>query len=190
MQHPDWCILDLDPKQAPFEHVVTIARAIRKLCDEIGIDCFVKTSGSTGLHVLLPLAGQCTYEQSRQFAQVLARVVVTGNREIATVARSLGARRGRVYVDFLQNGHGRLLVAPFSVRPLPAAPVSAPLRWSEVNGRLDIRRFTMRSMPQRLRRQRRDPWAALMKSNPDLPGVLERLLDRLDDDAEVQDRGR
>ena len=65
LQHPDWCILDLDPKQAPFVHVVKIARRIRKLCDEIDLDCFIKTSGSTGLHVLLPLGGQCTYEESR-----------------------------------------------------------------------------------------------------------------------------
>ena len=180
LQQPDWCILDLDPKQAPFEHVVRIARAIRKLCNEIGLDCYVKTSGSTGLHVLLPLGGLCTYEQSRQLAQVLAKVVVAEHRKIATLARSLAARAGRVYVDFLQNGQGRLLVSPFSVRPLPAAPVSTPLRWSEVNNRLEIKRHTLRSVPERLRRQRQDPWAGLLATIPDLGSALQKLHGRLD----------
>jgi bifunctional non-homologous end joining protein LigD len=179
LQYPDWCILDLDPKQAPFSHVVRIARAIRGLCEDIGLPSYVKTSGSTGLHVLLPLAGQCTYEQSRRLAEVLARVIVAEHRDVATIARSIAAREGRVYVDFLQNGHGRLLVAPFSVRPLPGAPVSAPLRWTEVTARLDIGRFTIRSLQDRLRRQRGDPGGGMLDQVPDLEGALKRLHERL-----------
>ena len=181
LQHPDWCILDLDPKGAPMTHVVRLARAIRALCDEIGLECFAKTSGSTGVHVLLPLGGQCTYEQSRRLAEVLARVVVAENRKIATLARSISAREGRVYVDYLQNGHGRLLVAPYSVRPLPAAPVSTPLQWREVHARLEIRRFTIKSVPRRLGRQRKDPWADLLTLTPDLERVLARLHARLEE---------
>jgi bifunctional non-homologous end joining protein LigD len=179
LQHPDWCILDLDPKQAPFAHVVAVARAIHALCDEIGLDCFVKTSGSTGLHVLLPLGGLCTYEQSRGLAELVARVIVAEQRKIATLTRSIAAREGRVYIDFLQNGHGRLLVSPFSVRPLPGAPVSAPLRWNEVKKGLEIRDFTIRTLPPKLRRRRRDPWAALLGSTPDLYRALSRLQSRL-----------
>jgi bifunctional non-homologous end joining protein LigD len=179
LQHPDWCILDLDPKQAPFEHVIKVARTIRTLCDEIGLPSFVKTSGSTGLHLLLPLAGQCTYEQSRTLAELLARIVTRELPEIATIARAIAARGGRVYVDYLQNGHGRLLVSPFSVRPLPGAPVSTPLRWSEVRRTLDIRRFTIRTLPQRVRRMKDDPLRQVLESRPDLPAVLERLAARL-----------
>jgi bifunctional non-homologous end joining protein LigD len=84
-----------------------------------------------------------------------------------------------VYIDFLQNGHGRLLVSPFSVRPLPGAPVSAPLRWNEVNARLEIRDFTIRTLPPKLRRRRRDPWATLLDATPDLHGALSRLQSRL-----------
>ena len=183
LQNPDWCILDLDPKEAPFAHVVKVARALHELCDEIGLECFVKTSGSTGLHLLLPLAGQCTYEQSRSLGQLLGRIVASELREIATVARSISARKGRVYIDFVQNGHGRLLVAPYSVRPLPGAPVSAPLRWAEVNSRLEISRHTVRTLPGRLRRQKRDPWDTILDHAPDLTGALERLAARLDGDG-------
>lgn len=175
LARPDWCILDLDPKGAPFADVVRVARTIRALCEEIGLDSFVKTSGSTGLHVLLPLGGACTYEQSRQLGELLARVVVAKLPEIATVARSVADRGGRVYLDFLQNGHGRLLVAPLSVRPLPGAPVSTPLRWSEVGPRLDIGAFTIRTVPKRLRRMKEDPVLPVLSARPDLGAVLSRL---------------
>ena len=116
-EKPDWCILDLDPKGAPFAHVIKIAKAIHSLCEDIALPSFAKTSGSTGLHVLIPLGHRYTYEQSRTLAELLARVIVKELPDIATIARSLSARDGRVYIDYLQNGHGRLLAAPFSARP-------------------------------------------------------------------------
>jgi bifunctional non-homologous end joining protein LigD len=175
LQTPDWCILDLDPKGAPFEHVVRVARAIHSLCREIELEAFVKTSGSSGLHVLLPLGGQCSYEQSRLLGELLARVVARELGEIATTARTMAAREGRVYIDYVQNGHGRLLVAPFSARPLPGAPVSMPLRWSEVTPGLDTRRFTIRSAPRRLASLKADPLRGVLETAPDLRAVLERL---------------
>jgi bifunctional non-homologous end joining protein LigD len=176
---PDWCILDLDPKEAPFRNVVTVARALKSLCDEIGLECFVKMSGSSGLHVLLPLGGQCTYDESRQLAELLARVIVSDLPDIATVTRQIGKRGERVYIDCYQNGHGKLLVAPYSVRPLPGAPVSAPLRWSEVDSKLDISRHTIRTMPARLAKLKKDPLLGVLATMPDLPGALERLGRRL-----------
>jgi len=175
---PDWCILDLDPKGAPFAHVVQVARTIRRLCEEIGLPSFVKTSGSSGLHVLLPVARRVTYEQSRTLAGVLAQAVVSELPEIATIARSLRARQGRVYVDYLQNGHGRLLAAPFCVRPLPGAPVSMPLRWREVTPRLDIGRFTLRNAAARMARLAEDPLRAVLDTEPDLLAALARLQKR------------
>ena len=177
LQQPDWCILDLDPKEAPFKHVIRVARAIRALCEEIDLACLVKTSGSTGLHILVPLGGQCSYEESRSLGELLARVVAAELPKISTLIRSPAARGGRVYIDYLQNGHGRLLVAPFSVRPLPAAPVSTPLRWSEVKAGLTIRKFTVRSVPARVRRMREEPMRTVLALRPDLTralGLLER----------------
>jgi len=179
LEQPDWCILDLDPKEAPFTHVVTVAKAVKRLCDEIELPCFIKTSGSTGLHVLLPLGRQCTYEQCRQLGGLLARVIAIQLPEIATITRQVGKRGARVYLDYVQNGHGRLLVAPFSVRPLPGAPVSTPLLWREVGPKLDIRRFTIRSVPARMKKLRDDPLLPVLDARPDLVAALERLHARL-----------
>lgn len=173
LEHPDWTIVDLDPKDAPFDHVLRIARALRKLCDGLGLPSFVKTSGSSGLHVLVPLGRQLDYRGSRTLAEILARLVVEQCAEIATVARSLSDRDGKVYVDYGQNGWGKLLVAPFCVRPQTAAPVSAPLRWSEVRKGLAIEKHTIRSVPRRMQRLGEDPMIAVLDGDvPDLARLL------------------
>lgn len=178
LQHPDWCILDLDPKGAPFADVVTLARAIHGLCEEIGLPSYPKTSGSTGLHVLIPLGGQCTYEQSRTLAELMARVIASEHPDIATIERYIPSREGRVYLDFGQNGHGRLLVSALCVRPLPGAPVSTPLAWSEVDERLDPKAFTIRTVPPRLA-ERGDLLQGVLTDRPDLGAALDRLAHRI-----------
>ncbi len=180
LAHPDWCILDLDPKGAPFLHVVQVARGIHELADEIGLPAYVKTSGSTGLHVLVPLGGLCTFDQCRQLGELLARVVAGRLPEIATTIRLPNDRGGRVYVDFLQNGHGKLLAAPFTARPVPGALCSAPLLWDEVDETLDIRRFTIRTLPERMSVFGHDPLAPVLTEKPDLVTALARLSARLE----------
>jgi bifunctional non-homologous end joining protein LigD len=177
-EKPDWCILDLDPKGAPFIHVVKIAKAIRSLCEDIELPTFVKTSGSTGLHILIPLGHRYTYDQSRTLAELLARVIVNELPDIATVARTLSARDGRVYIDYLQNGHGRLLAAPFSARPLPGAPVSMPLKWNEVTSKLNIARYHIKNAAKRMRLLKKDPLRAVLELRPDLNAALARLAQR------------
>jgi bifunctional non-homologous end joining protein LigD len=181
LQNPDWCILDLDPKGAPFAHVVEIARAIRALCEDIGLPSFIKTSGSTGLHVLLPLGHAMTFEQAKQLGELLARVIAARLPEIATVVRNPAARGGRVYVDFLQNGHGKTIAGPFSARPVRGALASAPLRWEEVDATLDPSAFTIRSLPARMQALGDDPLRPVLDLAPDLPAVLLRLSERLAD---------
>jgi bifunctional non-homologous end joining protein LigD len=180
LAHPDWCILDLDPKGAPFLHVVQVARGIHELADEIGLPAYVKTSGSTGLHVLVPLGGLCTFDQCKQLGELLARVVAGRLPEIATTIRLPNDRGGRVYVDFLQNGHGKLLAAPFTARPVPGALCSAPLLWDEVDETLDIRRFTIRTLPERMSVFGHDPLAPVLAEKPDLVTALARLSARLE----------
>jgi bifunctional non-homologous end joining protein LigD len=177
LQHPDWCILDLDPKGAPFTHVVKVARAIHTLCQRVELPHFVKTSGSTGLHVLVPLGARYTHEQSRAMAELLANCVVSRLPGIATVERHLDARGGKVYVDYLQNGHGRLLVAPYSVRPVPRACVSMPLNWNQVTSKLDMFRYDLRTVPELLARQKTDPFGELMTEVADLNRSLRLLTD-------------
>ena len=175
LERPDWCVLDLDPKGAPFEQVVEVALVARKLCQRIELPLFVKTSGSSGLHLMVPLGRQCTHDQSRSLGELLARYLVGRLPEIATITRQVSRRDGRVYVDYLQNGSGKLLVAPFSVRPLPGAPVSMPLAWREVNRRLDIRKHTIQSAPARMAKLKADPLAEVLETVPDLGDALERL---------------
>ena len=176
---PDWCVLDLDPKDAPFTDVVKVALAVRDLCAEIRMPCYIKTSGSSGLHVLLPLGRQCTHDQARLIGELAARAVVREVPSIATIERVVAQRGGKVYVDYLQNGHGKLLVSPYCVRPLPGAPVSTPLAWREVTPELDIRAFTIRTVPPRLEKLKTDPLAAVLTDVPDLVPVLSALQSRL-----------
>jgi bifunctional non-homologous end joining protein LigD len=180
LETPDWCILDLDPKEAPFAHVVTVARAIRAMAEEIGLPTFIKTSGSTGLHVLIPLGRQCTYEQARTLGGLLARVVAAELPDIATITRQVHKRDGRVYLDYVQNGHGRLLAAPFTARPVPGALVSMPLEWSEVTPKLDIARWTIRTAPARMEKLGGDPLRPVLDVKPDLVAALAGLHRRLE----------
>jgi bifunctional non-homologous end joining protein LigD len=179
LETPDWCILDLDPKEAPFTDVVTVAQAVKALCDDIGLPAGIKTSGSTGLHVLIPLGRQVTYEQSRTLGGLLARVIAAQLPDIATVTRQVQKRGGKVYLDYVQNGHGRLLVAPFSARPLSGATVSTPLTWKEVTPKLDIRAFTIHTVPARMKKLKHDPLWPVLDLKPDLLQALEQLHDRL-----------
>jgi bifunctional non-homologous end joining protein LigD len=175
LERPDWCVLDLDPKGAPFAEVVEVALSARELCRRIELPLYVKTSGSSGLHLLVPLGRQCTHEQSRSLGELLSRCLVGRLPEIATITRQVSKRDGRVYIDYLQNGSGKLLVSPFCVRPLPGAPVSTPLRWREVNGKLDLRAHTMQTVPQRMKKLTTDPLVEVIDLVPDLADALGRL---------------
>lgn len=166
LEHPDWLVLDLDPKGAPFVHVVRVARELKRILDGLEIASYVKTSGATGLHLLMSMGRRYLYEQCRTFARLLAMAGEQALPDIATVQRPLHAREGKVYIDFGQNGYGRTIAAPFSVRPLPGAPVSCPLRWSEVTAKLDPGRFTMKTVTRRFAKKA-DPLLPVV----DAPGI-------------------
>ena len=175
LARPDWTIVDLDPKNAPREHVVPLALAIHELCETAGLPNYVKTSGQTGLHVLIPLGGQCTFEQARMLAYLIGQLVERRHPDMATTARNPAARGGRVYLDWGQNAHGQLLVAPYSVRPVGGAPVSMPLTWDEVVPGLDPKQFHLRNALERVQRWTADPCLAVLTERPDLRAALERL---------------
>lgn len=135
----------------------------------------LKTSGATDLHILVPLGRQCTYEQCRLLAMLLAQVTVAALPDFATVQRSLRTRGGRVYIDALQNGHGRLLVSPLSVRPRLGATVSMPLQWHELGPGLEPRDYNIRSARDRMERLGEDPFAAVLRERPYPPAALDAL---------------
>jgi bifunctional non-homologous end joining protein LigD len=175
LELPDWCVIDLDPKEAPFSDVIRTAIAMHTLCDSIGLPNYVKTTGKTGLHILLPLGRQVTYAQCRTLGELLARVVLRELGSIATITRHVTKRGDKVYLDYLQNRHGQLIVSPFSVRPLPGASVSMPLEWEEVDQSLDPRDYTIKTAIERMERLGRDPCAPVLEDKPDLGRVLQKL---------------
>jgi bifunctional non-homologous end joining protein LigD len=172
---PDWTIIDLDPKGAPREWVVPLALAVRELCESIELPTYVKTSGQTGLHILIPLGGQLTFDQARQLAYLLGMVVEQRHPDKATTNRNPAGRGGRVYLDWGQNAHGQLLVAPYSVRPQPGAPVSMPLTWDEVTPALDPRAFTIKTALARVEAKGPDPVRPVLTERPDLAAALQKL---------------
>ncbi|MEO9157063.1 MAG: DNA ligase D [Kofleriaceae bacterium] len=180
LEKPDWAIVDLDPKGAPREHVVPLALAIHELCEAAKLPNYVKTSGQTGLHVLIPLGGQCTYEQARTLAYLIGLLVERRFPKLATTARNPSARGGRVYLDWGQNAHGQLLVAPYSVRPVGGAPVSMPLVWDEVVPGLDPKQFHIRNALDRVTKTT-DPVLPVLTERPDLQAALSALEDHAKD---------
>ncbi|HTM58408.1 MAG TPA: DNA ligase D, partial [Candidatus Udaeobacter sp.] len=177
LERPDWLVIDLDPKGAPFAHVVEVARALHRLLDELELPSFPKTSGQAGLHILIPLGRRYTHEECKTFARVLATLTMEAKPEISTLARPLHARGGKVYIDWGQNGHGVTIVAPYSLRPVPGASASCPLKWTEVNGKLDPARFNLRTLPARF-----------AKMDDPLAGVLGKGIDMAEAIAAVEER--
>jgi len=179
LENPDWMVLDLDPKEAPFTHVVQVARALKTILDDLDLPSFIKTSGATGLHVLVPMGRRYSHEESRTFARLLAVMTVEAVPEISTVTRSLAGRKGKVYVDFGQNGRGNTIVSPYAVRPLKGAPASCPLRWDEVTARLDPARFTIRTIPKRFE-EMPDPVAGVLGEGVDMAKALAAIAKKMD----------
>jgi bifunctional non-homologous end joining protein LigD len=143
IDRPDFVVFDLDPSGAPFEHVVRIAQTLHKLLDAAKVDSYPKTSGKSGVHILVPWRTTGGYDEARAWAMKIAERAVEALPDIATVKRSKAARGGRVYVDVMQNARGHHAVPAYVVRATPEGTVSTPLEWREVNAKLDPKRFTM-----------------------------------------------
>ncbi len=154
LARPDWFVFDLDPGAGvEFKTICALAVSVRDTLAEIGLDSYPKTSGSRGIHIYVPIKPAYDYEQIAFFAEQVATLVARRNPTIATVERALKKRkRGQIYVDHMQNARGKSVVAPYSVRPRAAAPVSAPLKWREVErARITPQDFTIKNILRRVR---------------------------------------
>ncbi|MCA8959135.1 MAG: non-homologous end-joining DNA ligase [Planctomycetes bacterium] len=172
---PDYGVLDLDPAGKEFgPQVVVLARTIGKVLRGAGVEPLLKTSGASGMHIVIPVVRRYTYEQVRTFCEIVARWVVREHRDIATVERSVAQRQGKVYIDFMQNFRGQTVVPPYVVRPVPGATVSTPLDWDELQGDIHPSRFTMFDLPRRLE-ERGDLFRPLLTNPYDLAPVLAAL---------------
>jgi bifunctional non-homologous end joining protein LigD len=165
---PDYFVLDLDPGDGPWAHVIDVAHAVRTLLDALELDSYVKTSGKRGLHVVVPIAPGPTHDQATGFAEQVARAVAKVLPDVATVERMKDKRGGKLYVDYGQNGEGRTIVSPYTIRARDGAVVSTPIEWSEVTEKLDPTRFTMRSVLERVR-EKGDLFAGVLEGKQRLP---------------------
>lgn len=171
---PDWCILDLDPDNGnTFAQVTEVAQAIHGLLRDLAVPSHCKTSGSTGLHIYIPLGARYSYDQSQLFAKWIA-ATVDDELDFTSVERATGKRKGKIYIDYLQNRPAATLAAPYSLRPKPGATVSMPLHWDEVNSKLKISDFNIENAWDRVQSEG-DLFKPVLKKGIDLKKILGKL---------------
>jgi bifunctional non-homologous end joining protein LigD len=149
--HPDWCIIDLDPDKNPFDDVIETALVTKQVLDSIDVPSYCKTSGSTGLHIYIPLGAKYTYEQSKEFGRSIVKLVHAELPSFTSIERYTDKRKGKLYLDFLQNRPQATVAGPYSLRPKPGAPVSAPLHWEEVKKGMRIQDFNIYNIVARIK---------------------------------------
>jgi bifunctional non-homologous end joining protein LigD len=168
---PDFVLFDLDPTpEVPWTQTVEVALILRELLDGLGLQSFPKTSGGKGFHVLVPLDRRSTFEDTREFSEIVASAIARAHPKLATTEWSKARRRG-VLIDANQNGEGKTIASVYSVRPKPGAPVSTPLRWDEVNDKLNPSIYTMPVVLERVR-ELGDVYAPMLSTRQSLSRAL------------------
>lgn len=163
LDKPDYLMLDLDPKEAPWKNVLDVALVCREVFDELGLPAFPKTSGSSGIHIYLPLKPKSDYRKIADVASALANEVAQRVPKIATTQRSLAKRqKQQVYVDAMQNARGKTIAAPYSARARAHAPVSMPLTWGQIEKGVKISDFTIKNVPL-LADKNQNAWAGFFE---------------------------
>jgi bifunctional non-homologous end joining protein LigD len=178
VENPDWLLFDLDPKGSTTEKAVHTARETVKLLSEIGLKSAIKTSGQMGIHVMVGLKPIYTYQQARDFSEIVARLVVARIPDVCTIERNKAVRNGKVYIDYLQLGHGKTIAAPYTVRPNPRAPVSSPVRVAELKPDLDPESFTIKNMAARMMKMKTDPFLGAITDQQRLEPSLKILSEK------------
>ncbi len=175
LDYPDQLIFDLDPPKKQFALVRFAAKALHEFFDDLGLRSFVKTTGSRGLHIIVPLDRKQDFDSVRQFAQDVARVLAHRHPKRLTVEPRKDKRRGRLFLDTARNSYAQYAVAPYAVRAIEGAPIATPVTWNEVGDtKLDAQSFSMKNIFQRLNRKS-DPWKNLRRSARSLKAARHRL---------------
>jgi bifunctional non-homologous end joining protein LigD len=171
--YPDWCIIDLDPAKNTFNQVIEAANVCKEILESLDVKGYPKTSGSTGIHIYIPLGAKYTYEQSKEFARVVATLIHQQLPKFTSIERMVKNRKGKMYIDFLQNRPQATVSAPYSVRPKPGATVSMPLHWDEVKKGLKMSDFNMMNAIERLKSEG-DIFKPVLGKGIDLAKVIKK----------------
>ncbi len=175
LYHPDLCVFDLDPSEEAHSVLRLAALRLRDLLDELGLPSWVKTSGSKGFHIVVPLDAKAGIDEVYRFAQGVGTLLVKRDPENLTQEFAKADRGGRIYVDTGRNGYGATLAAAYAVRAKPGAPVSAPCTWEEIErGEVGPRTFTLRTMAARVA-EVSDLWSGLRARRRSLRRPMQRL---------------
>jgi bifunctional non-homologous end joining protein LigD len=175
LDNPDFILIDLDPQECPFDLIVDAALIVKRTLDRIGLAGYPKTTGGDGMHIYIPVEPIYTYEETRTFAELLARIAIAEKPEMFTTPRSVSKRqRNRVYFDYLQNGKSKTIAAPYVLRAYPGAPVATPLEWSEVRRGLHPSQFTIANARERFA-EKGDLFAGVLEKPQTLDDALEKV---------------
>ncbi|RAJ01633.1 bifunctional non-homologous end joining protein LigD [Chitinophaga skermanii] len=174
LDNPNFCVLDLDPGKINFSAVVETALAIKEILDGLKVKAFVKTSGSTGLHIFIPIGNTYSYDTSRLFAKYVAQMANEQLPKTTSITRSVATRTKKVYIDFLQNSRGQTVASIYSARPKPGATVSMPLDWKDVNEKLRITDYDIHNVPALIAKSG-DSWKEMLKVKNNLLQVIKSI---------------
>ena len=175
LQCPDVCVFDLDPADAAPHWTREAALALRDLLKALALPCWVKTSGSKGFHIVVPLDGKTSWSETAWFAHAAGTLLVSRHPDRLTQEFSKADRGGRIYVDTGRNGYSATFAAAYAVRAKPGAPVSAPCTWQEIEeGLVGPRTFTLRTLPARVQ-DRGDLWADMLSAGQSLGPAIAKL---------------
>jgi bifunctional non-homologous end joining protein LigD len=174
LDNPDYMIIDLDPGDNTFDELVEVAQVVHKVLARACEHHYVKTSGKTGLHIIVPMGARHDYETIRNFSHLLVQIIHRKIPHLTSIERSPAKRRNKIYLDYLQNRRGQTIAAPYSLRPYPGATVSTPLEWREVKKGLDPGKFTIETIWKRLEKKG-DLWAETLKKSVNLGESIECL---------------
>lgn len=180
LEHPDKLIFDLDPPKGEFDIVLKGARDLKELFDELNLGCFVMTTGSEGLHVIVPLDGKVDFDTSRKFAKQVASVIEKRSPGNYTTQTRKDKREGRLFIDYLRNAYGQTTVAPYSLRARENAPVATPLAWEEL-GKNDLgpRSYHYGNIFRRLA-AKEDPWRNFFEAGSSLKTAAKKVSAMID----------
>ncbi len=176
LDNPDYTVIDIDPKKNTFEDVIEVAQTAKEVLDMAKIEGFCKTSGSSGLHIYIPLGAKYSYEEARDFTKLLCYFIHEKLPKLTSMERAVKSRNGKIYLDFLQNRKGQTLASPYCLRPKEGAPASAPLEWKEVKSGLKILDFNIETLPERLKKKG-DLFSEVLTGNNDMEAAIENLND-------------